>query len=181
MRLGLTGLAVAGFFAIAAPAQADVRVIFDGGFGELFSVAMPDGWVVTSGIRPGTDPDAPDLPRVIGMTPEDDLSVWLGWLSPPGISDLDAAIAYVEGVSAEIVQSPVVELSEDITVDGRPGHLYAGTGIRQEAPIEFGVAVIDMPGDVVVVGLFIGEFGAREVYQAEIDYVTSSFKVMGGP
>ncbi|MEL6236170.1 MAG: hypothetical protein AAFR46_17375 [Pseudomonadota bacterium] len=181
MRSGLTGLAAAGLLAVAAPAAADVRVIYDGGFGELFSVAMPDGWVFASGIRPGTDPDAPNQPRVIGMNPEDDLSIWLGWLSPPGISDLDAAIAYVEGVSAEIVTDPVVELSQDITVDGRPGHLYAGTGIRQDAPIDFGVAVIDMPGDVVVIGLFIGEFGAREVYQAEIDYVTSSFKVMGGP
>lgn len=181
MRFGLRALSLGIGLGLAAPAAADVRVIYDGGFGELFSVAMPDGWVVTSGLRPGTDPDAPDQPRVIGMTPEDDLSVWLGFLSPPGISDLDAAIAYVEGVSAEIVQNPVVELSEDITVDGRPGHLYAGTGTRQDAPIDFGLAVIDMPGDVVVIGLFIGEFGAREIYQEEIDYVTSSFKLIGGP
>lgn len=166
--------------ALALPAKADVRVIYDGGFGELFSVSMPDGWTVTSGLRPGADPDAPEQPRVLGMTPEDDLSIWMGFLSPPGIANLEDAVDYVEGVSRQIVQDPVVELSEDFVLDGRPGHLYAGTGTRQEAPIDFGVAVIDLPGDVVVIGLFIGEFGAREAYQEEIDFVTSSFKVMGG-
>lgn len=93
-RLGLLATAIL-MVASVQYAKADVRVTYETDGKTLFSIAAPDGWVVATG---GSDADG-GAPRILGMNPEDDLSLWVGFLSPAEPKDVEEAEAYVKDLS----------------------------------------------------------------------------------
>lgn len=161
-------LALAG--ANAKPALAEVRITYDAAGQALFSVAAPDNWIVTTG---GEALDE-GRPRVIGMHPEDDFSLWIGFFSPSEARTIEDAEEYVKSLGPRIVKNAAVERQKDGTLGGMPARLYTGTGTRGGAPVDFSVGIVSLPGGRQVIGIFLGEYGARTVYQTEIDAIAQS-------
>ena len=171
------------FFAVAVlamlfgawqPAAAQVRVTYDAAGKELFSVVAPDNWVVTTGAGEGAEEDRP---RVLGMHPEGDYSMWIGFFSPAETRSIDDAEEYVKGLGPRIVQNATVERQKDGSLGGLPARLYTGKGTRAGAPVDFSIGVVSLPGGRQAIAIFVGEYGAREVYKADIDIIAKSLLV----
>lgn len=173
VRLLLTAATLALAFAVWHPAAAQVRVTYDAAGKNLFSVVVPDNWTVTSGAA--TEGEEP--PRILGMHPEGDFSLWVGFLSPVEAATVEDAEEYVRGLGPRIVQNATVERQKDGTLGGMPARIYTGKGTRASAPVDFSVGIVSLPGGRQVIGIFVGEYGARAVYQDDIDAITKSLLV----
>jgi hypothetical protein len=168
---------------VAAPlaaARADITATYSNGGEALFSIVAPDGWALTAGLRPGANPEHPTRPRVIGLTPEDDLSFWLGFAAPPEVTTLVEADAYIRALGALLMDNPSITEPEPVTIGDSPAQHYFGSGTREGAPVDARFAAIEMHGSAIAIAFFIGEYGARDVYQAEIAAIAASFKALGG-
>lgn len=168
---------------VAAPlgaARADVTATYSNGGEALFSITVPDGWALTAGLRPGANPEHPTRPRVIGLTPEDDLSLWLGFAAPPEVTTLAEADAYIRALGALLMDDPSITEPETVTIGDSPAQHYFGSGTREGAPVDARFAAIELPGQAMAIAFFIGEYGARDVYQADIEAIAASFKALGG-
>lgn len=152
--------------------RADVRAIYETGGKTLFSIAVPDGWVVTTG-GSGADGAAP---RILGMNPEGDLSLWAGFLSPAEPKNLEEAEAYVKDLGRSLVTESEVDRVNDGKFGTLPARFYIGRGTREGAPVDFGVAIAALPGPRAVIGVIVGEYGAREVYSDEIAAIFGSLQ-----
>lgn len=159
-------------------AMADVRVTYETGGTPLFSIAAPDGWVVTTGGSAGEG----GPPRILGLNPEDDLSLWVGFLSPAEPKNLDEAEAYVRDLGRSMLSESHVDRVDDNVLGTLPARFYFGRGTRQGAPVEFGVVIAALPGPRAVITVIVGEYDAGEVYGDEIAAILGSLQVAGeGP
>ena len=174
-RLGLLATAIS-MTASVQHASAEVRVTYETGGKTLFSIAVPDGWVVATG---GSDGDR-GPPRILGMNPEDDLSLWVGFLSPAEPKNLEEAEAYVKDMGGSLVSDSHVDRVRDDKLGALPARFYIGRGTRQGAPVDFGVAIAALPGPRAVIGVMVGEYDAREVYRDEIAAIIASLQVEVG-
>ena len=172
--LAIAGIACSSL--LAQPAAAEMRITYDAAGKDLFSLAVPDNWVVTTGMTEGSE----ERPRVIGMHPEGDLSLWIGFLSPAEAKSVAEAETYVKGLGPRIVENAKAVRQKDGNLGGLPARLYTGKGSRQGAPVDFSVGIVSLPGGRQVIGIFVGEYGAREVYKAEIDAIAKSMLVGKG-
>lgn len=173
-RLGLLALAIS-MLASVQQASADVRVTYETGGEALFSIAVPDGWVVAVGGSGGEG----GPPRILGMNPEDDLSLWVGFLSPAEPQNLEEAEAYVKDMGRSLVSESHVDRVDDNVLGTLPARFYFGSGTRQGAPVEFGVAIAALPGPRAVITVIVGEYDAGEVYGDEIAAILRSLQVEG--
>lgn len=171
---------------LSTPAAAQVRVIYESGGDGLFSIEAPDHWIVATGTsiaddlgESTIDGAEPDPPRVIGLHPEGDHSVWIGLLSPPEIGTIAEAEAYVKAMGANLVQGAEVTRTEDGNLGDIPAQIYSGKGTREDAPVDFIVAIAPLPNGRVAVGIFIGEYGGRQIYDPEITAIAESFRAEG--
>lgn len=173
VRLFLTAAGLALALAAWQPAAAEIRVMYDAAGKDLFSIAVPDNWAVTTGVSD----EGEQRPRVLGLTPEGDLSLWIGFFSPVEAQSVEDAENYVKGLGPRIVQDATVERQKDGTLGDLPARLYSGKGTRDGAPVDFSVGIVSLPGGRQVIGIFVGEYGAREVYKADIDIIAKSLLV----
>jgi hypothetical protein len=157
-------------------ASADVRAIYETGGKTLFSIAVPDGWVVATG---GSDAHGA-APRILGMNPEGDLSLWIGFLSPAEPKNLEEAEAYVKDLGKGLVTGSKVDRVSDGKLGTLPARFYIGRGTRESAPVDFAVAIAALPGQRAVIGLIVGEYGAREVYGDDITAIIGSLQAEVG-
>ena len=157
-------------------ASADVRAVYETGGKALFSIAVPDGWIVATG---GSDADDA-APRILGMNPEGDFSLWIGFLSPAEPKNLEEAEAYVKDLGKSLVTETKVDRVNDGKLGTLPARFYIGRGTRQGAPVDFGVAISALPGPRAVISIIVGEYNAREVYREEIAAIIGSFHVEVG-
>ena len=157
-------------------ARADVRAIYETGGKTLFSIAVPDGWVLATG-GSGADGGAP---RILGMNPEGDLSLWVGFLSPAEPKDLEEAEAYVKELGKNLVSQSKVDRVSDGKLGPLPARFYLGRGTREGAPVEFGVAIAALPGPRAVICVSVGEYGAREEYREKIAAIIGSLRAEAG-
>ena len=175
LRIARVGVLATALLMIASVqyASADVRVIYETGGETLFSIAVPDGWVVTTG---GNDVDG-GAPRILGMNPEGDLSLWVGFLSPIEPKSLEEAEAYVKDLGKSLVTDSKVDRENDGNLGTLPARFYIGRGTREGAPVDFGVAIAALPGPRAVITVIVGEYGAREVYGEDIVAILASLRV----
>ncbi|GMG83989.1 hypothetical protein LNKW23_32030 [Paralimibaculum aggregatum] len=171
-RLARAGMLAALMLAAAGvqSVRAEVRAIYETGGRALFSIAVPDGWVVATGS--GSEEDG--VPRILGITPEGDFSLWIGFLSPEEPRDINEAEAYVRDLGTKLVDDSRVERVADGELGVLPARLYLGQGTRAGAPIDIGVAIAALPGPRAVIGVIVGENGAREVYDLDIAAILGS-------
>lgn len=154
------------------PSLAEVQLTYDAAGKALYSLSVPDNWVVTTGASDGEA----ERPRIIGLHPEDDLSLWVGFFSPAEVNSMEEAETYVKGMGASIVKDAVVEPPSEGMLGDMPARYYRGRGTRDGAPVDFTVGFVALPGERILIGVFVGEYGAREAYQRQIEAIVHSIK-----
>lgn len=180
---GITKFASASVLSLgvmAGPSVAEVTATYDGGSRNLFEIAVPDHWVLATGGFENyatQDAEKPAVPRVLGMRPENDNRVWVGFLSPDGVSNVAQAARYIRNLDRRLVESPQIEEQRTTTIGGRSSTYFNGTGTRNGKPVNFTVGVIDLPSNRVAIFVIAGENGARSLYRDELNHVVRSFRV----
>ncbi|MEJ2016662.1 MAG: hypothetical protein P8X61_13860, partial [Limibacillus sp.] len=54
--------------------------------------------------------------------------------------------------------------------------VYNGIGIRDDEPMEFVIALLQLPGSGVAIAAFIGEPGAKAAHQANLELMLTSIQ-----
>lgn len=174
LKMKRAGLLVTVFLMVASlqSASAQVRAIYETGGKTLFSIAVPDGWILATGVSDEDDA----APRILGLNPEGDLSLWVEFLSPAEPKNLEETEAYVKDLGKSLVTESHVDRTDDGELGTLPARFYIGRGTREGAPVDFGVAIAALPGPRAVIAVIVGEYGAREVYEDEIAAIVASLQ-----
>lgn len=181
MRIPLTSaLALCGALWLAGTARADTPVTYTDAGQALFSFEVPDFWTVrTGGPREIEDTqlgDARAVARVMGIRPFTDDAVWMGFVSPAGVSDIQGGIRYLEDIDKFLVKEPVVSGTSDTRIGGQPARVIRGTGRRDGRGVNFTATVIDLPKGRVAIAVAILRDGADPAYVDDLNDVFASFR-----
>ncbi|KUJ82150.1 hypothetical protein [Ruegeria profundi] len=169
-------------FWASVPATADTQVTYTDAGRALFSFAVPDFWAVrTGGPREIEDTELGDLravARVMGIRPVTDDTVWMGFVSPAGVSSIQGGLQYLEDIDKFLVKNPSVSGTADARIGGLPARVIRGTGTREGRGVNFTATVIDLPNGRVAVVVAILRDGADPAYVDDLNAVFASFRSM---
>lgn len=166
----------------AGLAAAQTAVSYSQGGRALFTVEVPDFWSVRTGgpreiARPGRDPSR-SIPRVLALEPTIDGNVWMGLMSPPAVTDLAGARAYLGQLGDFLALEAEVTAPTTRRIAGRPAEVFAGTGRRGGRALKFTVAAIELPGERVAIVVAVLEAGADPAFARVLNGVFSSFRAV---
>lgn len=172
--------ALIGLVLLPCASLADTPVTYSDSGRALFEVEMPDFWSLrTGGLREREGPDASDLRdilRVFGMTPEAHDGIWVGFISPHGVSTLDQAREYLREIGPFLVEDATVDAPKSRRISGLPARSTTGKGRRNGTPVDFTVLSIDMPNGRIAICVVIFEAGADAEVVGDINEMLSSFR-----
>ena len=161
-------------------AAADTPVTYTDEGRPLFRFDVPDFWALrTGGPREIEDTelgDARAVARVMGIRPFTDDNVWMGFVSPAGVADIQGGIRYLEDIDKFLVNDPVVTSTSDARIGGRLARVIRGTGRREGQGVNFTAAIIDLPKGRVAVAVSILRDGADPAYVDDLNDVFASFR-----
>lgn len=145
-------------------ASAQTPVVYTDAGRALFSLEVPDFWSLrTGGLRDLAGPDESDIrdvSRVFGLTPDAHPGIWVGIISPHGVSTLKGAADYLRDIGPFLVQDVTVDVPEPRRIGGLPAQRLTGQGTRDGADVSFTVLAIDLPGPRVAIVVVVIEVGA---------------------
>jgi hypothetical protein len=148
---------------LAFPARADVPITYTEAGRALFHFDAPDFWTMrTGGARLLSAPDTKDergVSRLIGLSPTTDPKVWVGFVSPQGISTFKEGIAYLSDIGPSLVKDPVTTVRAERRVNGLPAATFSGTGTRKGKTVNYTAILIDLPGGRIAVSVVVMEPG----------------------
>lgn len=177
--------ALAAALLVAAPAAAEgTPVTYTAGGDAIFVFDAPDGWTLRTGVDvppeampAGTVP----APRVISLMPGDeDGAMWAGFWSPPGVSTLAEADAYLERLAPTMISDWSGLSQEDARVAGASARIHRGEGARAGRPVHGQFAAVALGGGRIAVAAFIGAPEARAAHEAELSAALGSVAPAGG-
>lgn len=156
-------VAVASVFPFAG--MAGTPVIYTDGTKPLFEIEVPDFWSLrTGGLRdlasPEQSDDFRDISRLFGITPDAHDGIWVGLISPFGVTTLPEARAYLRDIGPFLVQDASVEPPKARRINGLNASSISGTGRREGRNVSFTVLAIDLPGARVAIAAVVIEAGA---------------------
>lgn len=161
--------------------SADTRAVYTDSGQSIFKVDVPDFWSLrTGGIREIVDPETSelrDVSRVFGLTPNAHQGVWVGLISPHGVSNLNGARDYLQDIGPFLVQDAVLEGPKSRRIGGYPARTVAGKGRRDGKRIDFTAVTIDLPNNRVAIAVIIFEAGADSQLVGDINRMLSSIRV----
>jgi hypothetical protein len=178
LRIILKPLAFVAGLALASGAVAGTPITYTDGDKSLFRVEVPDFWSVrTGGIRDLDDGAIPlrDVSRVMGLTPEAHDGIWVGLISPHGVSTLDEAVAYLQEIGQFMLTDPQVEPARSLRIGGMPSRAFTGRGVRNGISVSFTAVMVDLPNGRVAISVVIVEAGADA---AILDDVNAMFTTL---
>lgn len=160
-------------------AKAEVKVLYSNAGKSYVEMSLPDDWRLGTGFE--TDPAAmPEgvapQPRIISAMPEDDAPFWTGLWVPFEVPDLVTAVDYLEGLRGFLLENERVTSAKERTINGMEALVYNGIGSREDEPMEFVIALLQLPGGAVAVAAFIGEPGAKEAHEASLQLMLNSIR-----
>ncbi len=165
-----------------APASADSPVTYTDTGRALFSFSVPDFWAVrTGGPREIEDTELGDLravARVMAIRPVTDDNVWMGFVSPAGVTSIEGGLQYLEDIDKFLVEDPSISSTSDTRIGGLPARVIRGTGTRDGRGINFTATVIDLPNGRVAVVVAILRNGADPAYVDDLNAVFASFRAL---
>ncbi|MGI9367488.1 MAG: hypothetical protein ACR2O2_01505 [Ruegeria sp.] len=159
---------------------ADTPVTYTDNGRALFQFSVPDFWMVRTGgqreIEDTAVGDPRGVSRVIGMRPVTDDNVWMGFVSPQGVGDIEGGFQYLADIDKFLVKDPKVTSSGDTRIGGLPARVVRGTGKRDGRGVNFTATVIDLPQNRVAVAVAILRDGADPEYANDLNAVFASFR-----
>ncbi len=164
----------------AAPVRAETPVTYTDAGRALFRFSVPDFWALrTGGPRDIEDTelgDARAVARVMAIRPVTDDTVWMGFVSPAGVEDIQDGERYLEDIDKFLVKDPTVTSTSDTRIGGLPARVYRGTGNRDGRGVNFTATLIDLPRNRVAVVVAILRDGADPAYVDDLNAVFASFR-----
>lgn len=165
------------------PAAADATASYRENGRALFSFDVPDFWTLhVAGNRLLDDPDGGPprrVSQVLGMEPTVDPTVWMGFVSPPGIATLAGGRAYLRDLAEFLALDPVTTPPVARRIGGLPAEVITGTGRRKGRGIQYSIAVIDLPGDRIAIGVAVIEAGTDPAAYDILNGIFASFRAGG--
>ena len=162
--------------------QAQTPVTYSVQGEPVFSISVPDFWLVrTGGPRDIEDTQLGDtraVSRVIGLRPEADDGVWMGLVSPASVGTIQEGISYLVDIERFLVNTPEISGRSSARIGGRPAEVVRGTGRRNGRGISFTAAVIDLPGPRVAVAVAILAGDADAGFVEDLNDIFASFRVI---
>ncbi len=173
-------LCAAAFMLAPAIAHTGTPVTYTDAGRALFQFDVPDFWSLrTGGLRDLTGPEADDIrdvSRVFGMMPEAHPGVWVGLISPHGISNLQEATEYLRDIGPFLVEDVSLAEPHLRKIGGMPARSVAGTGRRGGKHVDFTVLTIDLPAGRVAIAVVVFEAGADTDPVADINAMLASIR-----
>lgn len=163
-----------------SPAVAGTPVTYTDGDRSLFRFEVPDFWSMQmGGLRVLADVDTEDrrdVSRVFGLTPDAHSGVWVGLISPHGVSTLAQARDYLQDIGPFLVKEAAVTDAKPRRVGGLPARSISGQGRRDGKRIEFTVLAIDLPSNRVAIAVVVFEEGADTDPVGDINLMLNSIR-----
>ena len=161
-------------------AQADMPITYKADGQALFTLTVPDFWSARAGggrslTAPGSD-ETRHINRLIGLKPVADTGIWMGFISPHGVSNFEDALEYLRGVGPFLVKDPQVQERGRITIGGLPAGRVTGTGRRDGKAVSFTAVVIDLPRNRMAVSVVVMEAGVNPDLVSDVNAVFASFR-----
>lgn len=164
------------------PALADTPVTYTDAGQPLFRFIVPDYWALRVGgpreIEDTSLGDARAVARVMGMRPVTDDTVWMGFVSPQGVTSIEDGVEYLSDIDKFLVKEPQITGSSRRSVGGLPAQVFRGTGRRDGRGVNFAATVIDLPKGRVAVAVAILRDGADPSYVDDLNAVFDSFRAL---
>jgi hypothetical protein len=162
-------------------ALADTPVTYTDNGRALFSFDAPDFWTVHMGgprelVDPATD-ESRVVGRVIGLQPATEPRLWVGFISPYGVSDFAQVQAYLTDIGPFLVKDAVVDKRTTRTVAGRPARIVSGQGRRDGKAVAFTAVAIDLPNDRMAVSVVVMEAGLDPAQVEDVNRMFASLRV----
>ncbi|WP_246139377.1 hypothetical protein [Falsiphaeobacter marinintestinus] len=161
-------------------AYADMPVTYTEGSRALFHLSAPDFWTVRAGgprdlTAPGDDASR-EVVRVIGLEPSSEPHVWMGFVSPLGVSNFAEAEDYLREIGPHLVQDATASGSKSLTIGGRSARSVSGTGRRNGRGVSFSAVMIDLPNGRMAVSVTVLENGVNPDLVADVNSIFASFR-----
>lgn len=177
---GLTLAAVMTFTAVSV--HAGTPVTYKDGGDALFRLEVPNFWTLrTGGLRTLAGPeenDLRDVSRVFGMSPDAHPGIWVGLISPHGVSTLSQAREYLRDIGPFLVEDATVSEPMARRIGGMPARRIIGTGRRNGKTLDFTVLAIDLPGDRIAIAVVVFEQGADPEPVGDINVMLNSIRAV---
>ncbi len=158
---------------------ADMPVTYKDGGRALFTLSAPDFWTVRAGgprELAAPDGEARIVARVIGMHPVSEPRVWVGFVSPRGVRNVDEATAYLRDIGPFLVKDAQVDSRKSHRIAGRAATSIAGHGRRKGKTVNFKAVLIDLPNGRMAISVVVMEAGADPAIVADVNAIYSSFR-----
>lgn len=173
-------VAAAASVLLAAPLQADMPVTYMDGGTALFHLSAPDFWNVRAGgprqlTAPGEETQR-EVARVIGLEPTSEPHIWMGFVSPPGVSTFAEAADYLREIGPHLVQNAQASETRSLSIGGRPAQSVSGTGRRNGRSVSFSAVTIDLPHGRMAVAVTVLEAGVNPDLVADVNRIFASFR-----
>lgn len=164
----------------AGVVRADMPVTYTEGNRALFHLNAPDFWTVRAGgprdlTGPGDDASR-EVVRVIGLEPSSEPHVWMGFVSPVGVSTFAEAEDYLREIGPHLVQDATASDSKSLTIGGLPARSVSGTGRRNGRGVSFSAVMIDLPNGRMAVSVTVLENGVNPDLVADVNQIFASFR-----
>ncbi|WP_299352925.1 hypothetical protein [uncultured Shimia sp.] len=147
----------------------------------LFQVKVPDFWSVRVGgprtLSPSDDEDTRNVSRVLGMQPEAADNIWVGFIVPDGVRNLEEGADYVRDIGPQLLGEAEVTKREVRRIGGRTAHSITGKGRRNGKGVQFTALLIDLPGPRVAFSVTVLQDGFDPDLLGGINSIYSSFRV----
>lgn len=161
---------------------AGTAVTYTDGDTRLFQIEVPDFWSLrTGGLRDLAGPEGEgirDISRVFGMTPDAHPGVWVGLISPHGVTTLAEARDYLQDIGPFLVSDASVSAPQPRRINGMPASRLSGEGRRAGRDVTFTVLAVDLPGSRVAIAVVVFEAGAVSVPIADINAMLASLRAI---
>lgn len=168
---------------LTGAAKADTPLGYTENGKALFRIDIPDFWTTRIGgprtLTPPGEDNPRDVARVIGLSPEGGDGVWVGFIVPYGVRNLDEGVEYLREVGPHIVRDSELSEYRKRKIGGRNALTFTGKGRRDGRQVQFTAALIDLPGGRVAFSITVLESGFNASVLEDVNDIYASFRAIG--
>ena len=175
----LCGLAIAALILVGPAFGETVEYARDGEV--LFSIDYPDGWSIDTDFdaeakEAGTYQDGGPKIDIVEAMPVDGTRAWIGVWIAPEVTNLEEAVEYGRSLSEFLLAEVEASEPEAGTLNGMDQISIEGVARKDGNEVEFGLAFFQASADAVGAVLYIGETGAWDEHEDELEAIAASIR-----